>query len=157
MYKSICKSLLLSLVFAVPLCGKELSTFKEVCSHLKNGEDIRLVIDFDDCPIQSARAILCVYTEAHAVMLRPNYLQFSNSPLTTNHPLYPKTPVLENATYKISDSGEVSITMRLITLPDYQVINEWVVLRRLGASARVYTYSSQYRAGEDRIKPELGQ
>jgi len=128
-------------MFGASLYGKELSSFEEIYDHLKRGEDIRLVIDFDDCPMQPTKSSLCVYTEAHAVMLRPAYLQFANSPLMTNHPSFPKAPVLENTTYRISESGEVCITMRLITLPDYQVKNERVVLRQLGTSAKVYTNS----------------
>ena len=114
MFKKICSWLFL---FVVSLLGTELTTFEEITASLKRGEDVRVVIDFDDCSMQPSKSSLSVYTQAQAVMLRPNYLQFANTPLTTNHPAFPKTPVLENTTYKISDNGEVSITIRLITCP----------------------------------------
>jgi hypothetical protein len=136
------KSLLLFLTLMIPLLGRELCSFEEIYNHLKEGGDIRLVIDFDDCPMQSGKSNLSVYTEAHSVMLRPAFLQFANTPLTTNHPAFPKVPVLENVTYRITNKGEVTITMRLITLPDYQVKLEHVTEKYLGDSVRVYTSNS---------------
>ena len=122
---------------AMSIDGKELTSFSEISTALAKGNCIRMVIQIDRCDIDHCPPSF-IHTEAHAVMLRPTYLQFANTSLTTNYPGFEKIPVLENVTYRILDDGEVCITVRLITLPNYQVNGENSVNYFLGHSARVY-------------------
>lgn len=117
--------------------GRELVSFSEVSGALMQGNGIRLVVQ-EEGASQGKSAHSC-FTEAGAVKVKPSYLQFANTHLTTNHPGLEKTPLLENVTYRISDDGHVQITIRVITLPDYQVKGEYVLSAILGDSAKVYT------------------
>ncbi len=116
--------------------GKELDSFSKVSKSIMGGNNIRVVIQSNSC--DSGKSALSFFTEANSVILRPTYLQFANTHLTTNHPGFEKIPVLENVTYRISNDGEVRIMTRLITLPDYQVKDEHVMICVLGHSAKIY-------------------
>ena len=114
--------------------GKELTAFSEIASVLTKGNPIRMVVQFGE-------SFPTFYTEANAVMLRPTYLQFANTHLTTNHPGFEKMPVLENVTYRINDEGVVRIVTRVIGLPEYQILKEHTLVCSLGDSAKIYTGS----------------
>jgi hypothetical protein len=118
--------------------GKELNSFSEISNALIHGNSIRMVVQPDNSP-NSGQSALSFFTEASAVMLRSTYLQFANTHLTTNHPGFEKTPLLENVTYRISDEGEVRIMTRIITLPDYQIKGEHSMIYILGRSVKIFT------------------
>jgi VirK protein len=111
---------------------KELTAYSEIASALKEGHPIRMVVQFGD-------ELPTFYTEANAVMLRPAYLQFANTHLTTNHPGFENSPVLENVTYRITDEGEVRILTRVLSLPEYQILKEHTLVCSLGDSAKIYS------------------
>jgi len=117
--------------------GKELLTFNEISDALMHGNNIKMVIQFENSSDPGKSAHSC-FTEASTVMLQSTYLQFANTHLTTNHPGLEKIPLLENVTYRISDDGEVSIITRVITLPDYQVKGDYSMICILGLSAKIY-------------------
>ena len=116
----------------------ELKSFHEIYNSLQAGKNIKLLINFDHCTPTPPVSNIQVYTTPTAVMMRKNYLQFSNTPLTTNNPMFPKTPILENCTYKITDNNQITITTRVIKLPDYAVMNETTSVCSLGTSVKVY-------------------
>jgi hypothetical protein len=130
--------------------GKELTTYSDVVRALTNGNPIRMVVvQFGESSAPT------FYTEAKAVMIAPTYLQFANTHLTTNHPGFEKTPVLENVTYRISNKAEeitgvgegitgeeeVLIVTRVISLPEYQMLKEHTLVCNLGSSAKIFTGS----------------
>lgn len=114
----------------------ELKTFPEVYNSLQAGKNIKLVLNFAQCnpPISDIQ----VFTKPTAVMMRKTYLQFANTPLTTNNPMFPNKPVLENCTYKLTDEDKITITTRIIKLPDYSVLDEHVSTCGLGSGVRIY-------------------
>ncbi len=116
----------------------ELKSFNEIYNSIQAGKNIRMVINFDHCSPIPPIANIHVYTAPTAIMMRKNYLQFANSPLTTNNPQFPKIPVLENCTYKIADNNEVNIVTRVITLPDYAIANEVSSVCQLGKAVKVF-------------------
>jgi|GEM_PF-4319139 len=117
--------------------SQELDSFKKISEELKNGKSIRLVINFDNCLPHAPISDLVAYTEAKAVMIQSDHLQFANSHLTTNNPLFPT--VLENVTYSISEDNKVKLATKVIALPDYNVIESRVTECKLDKnSVRVY-------------------
>ncbi|MFN8769331.1 MAG: VirK family protein [Neisseriaceae bacterium] len=83
------KKILIGLLFiSVTLnsFSKELDSFKDISDSIKDGKNIKLVINLDSCTPTPPVSNLVVYTEARAIMLQPKYLQFANTPLTTNNP-----------------------------------------------------------------------
>jgi len=126
-------------VFCItPVFAHQLKSFTEIYKSIKSGHNIRMVIDFDECVPRPKIANVIVYTAPTAVMMRKEYLQFANSPLTTNNPQFPKKPVLENCTYKITDNNEVNVMIRLIALPDYSVVSESNLTCSLGGAVKVF-------------------
>jgi len=116
----------------------ELKSFGDIYKSIQAGKNIRMIINFDNCSPKPPVANILVYTAPTAIMVRKNYLQFSNSPLTTNNPHYLKIPVLENCTYKISENNEVNIVTRVITLPAYAINEEMSSICKLGVAVRVF-------------------
>ena len=121
-----------------PTFAGELKSFNEIYNSIQAGNNIRMIINFDLCSPIPPIANIHVYTAPTAIMMRKNYLQFSNSPLTTNNPHFPKKPVLENSTYKMTDNNEVNIVTRVITLPDYAVVNEVNSVCQLGTAVKIF-------------------
>lgn len=115
-----------------------LRSFNEIYKSIQSGNNIRMVINFDNCKPKPPISNLSIFTEAHSVLLRNSYLQFANSPLTTNNPGYPGKPVLENCTYRISDNNELSIVTRIITLPTYSVVAEITSICPLDSAVTVF-------------------
>lgn len=118
--------------------GKELSSFSEITNALIHGHNIRMMVQ-PDVSADPGKASISFFTEVGSVILRPTYLQFANTHLTTNHPGFEKIPLLENVTYRICNDGEVRITTRIISLPDYQINGEHSMICILGHSAKIYT------------------
>lgn len=117
--------------------ANELKSFDDIHHSLLQGKPIRLLIHFNDCSPKPAPAIanLDVYTSPTAVIIGKDHLQFANSPLTTSNP--ENKPILENCTYRITDN-EVNITIRTITLPNYLVASEKIVVCPIGTAVRVF-------------------
>ena len=118
--------------------AKELTSFNAIYDSLSNGRNIKLVIHFDACDPKPPVSNVAVYTTPRAVMLRKNYVTFSNSPLTTNNPAYPNKPILENITYKITNDENLKVVMKTFTLPDYNLVNETSMNCPLKTAVRVY-------------------
>jgi len=132
---------LLAIMFAcsiTSLHANELKSFGEIYNSLRDGKNISMIINFDNCNPKPPVANIVVYTTPTAVMLRKTYLQFSNSPLTTNNPSFPQKPVLENVTYKINNTDNVDIVVRIITLPDYTIVKETNSACPLNTAIRVF-------------------
>ena len=133
------KKLWIFVMIAMPsLHGKELDSFSEISNALMGGNNIRMVVQTDNCS-SPGKSDYSFFIEASGVMIRPTYVQFANTHLTTNYPGFEKLPLLENVTYKISDEGEVHIMIRVFTLPDYQMKSEYSMICILGHSAKIYT------------------
>ena len=115
-----------------------LNSFNEIYQNVSNGKNIKLVINFDACDPKPSVSNVQVYLKPTAIMLRESYLQFSNSPLTTNNPAYPNKPILENVTYKLMDDNQLYVTVKSISLPDYTVINQSSSACALNTAVRVY-------------------
>lgn len=118
--------------------ANELKSFSEIYNSIQAGKNIRMIINFDSCSPKLPIANINVYTAPTAILMRKNYLQFANSPLTTNNPKFPQKPVLENVTYKITDNNEVSIITKVIMLPDYTIANETSSICTLGTAVKVF-------------------
>ena len=118
--------------------AKELHSFRDVYDSLSKGKNIKLVINFDECDPKPPVTNILVYTKPTAVMLRQNYLQFSNSPITTNNPMYPGKAILENSTYKLTNDDKLNVVVKTITLPDYIVMNQLTSICPLNTAVKIY-------------------
>lgn len=118
--------------------AKELQSFSEMYDSVSSGKNIKLVINFDACEPKSSGSNILVYTTPKAMMIRPSYLQFANSPITTNNPAYPEKPIIENVTYKLTNADKLHVVIKLITLPDYKVINHSSSVCPLHTAVKVY-------------------
>ena len=130
-------AMLLILVSVQPF-AKELQSFSDVYNSVSSGENIKLIINFDACDPKPPVGNIFVSTKPTAVMLRQSYLQFSNSPITTNNPAYPERPILENVTYKLTNADKLQVVIKLITLPDYIVVNQSSLVCPLNTAVKVY-------------------
>lgn len=129
---------MLLIVLSVPSFAKELPSFNAIYDSISHGKPIQLVIHFDACDPKPPIDNIVVYTQPTAVMLRQHYLQFSNSPMTTNHPAYPDKPILENVTYRLTNADTLHVMVKLITLPDYQVVSQSNSICPLRMAVKVY-------------------
>jgi hypothetical protein len=138
---------LLLIVASVPSYAKELPSFSDIYDNISSGKNIKLVINFDACEPKLPVGSIFVDTKPTAVMLRQNYLQFSNSPLTTNNPAYPEKPILENVTYKLTNDDKLHVVVKFITLPDYTIVSQSSSVCALNTAVKVYNHT----ASEDRV------
>ena len=118
--------------------ASELKSFDEIYNSLQEGNNIRMVINFDKCSPPPHVDNMLIYTTPTAVMMRKDYLQFANSPLTTNNPDYPKQPILQNVTYKMTNANEMTIVTRMFKLPDYNLVYEANSVCELGTGVRIF-------------------
>ncbi|MFT4059459.1 MAG: VirK family protein [Legionella sp.] len=129
---------MLLILVSVPSFAKELQSFSDIYNSVSSGKNIKLVINFDACDPKPPVGNILVYTKPTAVMLRQNYLQFSNSPITTNNPAYPEKPILENVTYRLTNDDKLHVVVKLITLPDYIVASQSSSVCLLNTAIKVY-------------------
>jgi hypothetical protein len=126
------------ILISVQSFSKELQSFSDVYDSLSSGKNIKLVINFDACDPKLPVGNIFVYTKPTAVMLRQSYLQFSDSPITTNNPSYPEKPILENVTYKLTNADTLHVVVKFITLPDYIIVNQLNSVCPLNTAVKVY-------------------
>lgn len=119
----------------------ELTSYNEIFQKVSQGQEIRLIINLEACNLKHMADML-VSTIPQSMMIRSKYIQFSNSPMTTNHPGFVGKPVLENVTYRLRNSGDLDITMRSFALPDYAFIDESKVTCAQKSGFRVFSQSS---------------
>jgi hypothetical protein len=129
---------MLLILVSVQSFSKELQSFSNIYDSVISGKNIKLVINFDACDPKPSVSNIFVYTKPTAMMLRQSYLQFSNSPVTTNNPAYPEKPILENVTYKLTNAGKLHVIVKLITLPDYIVVSQSSSVCPLNSAVKVY-------------------
>lgn len=129
---------ILFLLLSTHSYADELRTFNDIYTSLINGKNIKLVIYAYACSPTPITRDMIIYTTPQAVILHQNYLQFSNSPMTTNNPDKPDQPVLENVTYKINDKDQVLIELKIISLPDYQILKKQSSVCALNTAASVF-------------------
>jgi hypothetical protein len=116
----------------------ELKSFDEILHNVEKGKKIRAVINFDECSPTPPVANIRIFTAPVAIMMRKDYLQFSNSPLTTNNPKFSGEAVIENCTYKIMNTNEVKIVSRTLKLPDYKVVSEMTSVCPLSSGIKFF-------------------
>lgn len=129
---------LLLILVSVESSAKELQSFSDIYDSVISGKNIKLVINFDACDPKPTFGKISVYIKPTAVMLHQSYLQFSNSPLTTNNPAYPEKPILENVTYKLTNADMLHVVVKSITLPDYIVVSQSSAVCSLNTAVKVY-------------------
>jgi hypothetical protein len=133
------KMLAMLLIFSsTQLFANELHSFSDIYESLSNGNNIKLVINFDACDPRPPVNSVLVYTKPSTVLLRQSYLQFSNSPMTTNNPAYPEKPILENVTYKLTNADMLHVIVKLITLPDYNIVSKSSSVCALNTAVKVF-------------------
>ncbi len=116
------KQLVLSLLLLCcsPLYAGQLTSFDEVRESILNGNNIKLVIDFNACIPQISDLI--IYTVPHDIALHKDYLEFADMPYITDAPSSTGTSVdFENVTYKLTETGELSFQFKSIMLSGQDV------------------------------------
>jgi hypothetical protein len=130
--------IVLLMLVSVQSFASELRSFNDIYDSVSQGKNIKFVINFDACDPKPSVDNIMVYTKPTAVMLRQNYLQFSNSPITTTNPAYLGKPILENTTYKLTNDGTLRVVVKWMTLPEYVLVNQSNSNCPLNTAVKVY-------------------
>lgn len=119
-----------------PVYAEELKSFQEIYDSVKQGKNIKFVINFENCIMKSPISNLTIFISPRAIMLRQNYLKFSHSPMTLNNPNFPDQPIIENVSYKLT-SESLNMTIKFLSLPNYTVVGETNAVCPLNKSVKV--------------------
>lgn len=133
------KILAMSLILvSMPSFAEELKSFRDIYDRVSHGKNIKLVINFDACDPKPTIGNIFVYTKPSAVMLRQNYLRFSNSSITTNNPAYPEKAILESVTYKLTNADKLYVVVKSIALPEYTIVSQSSSVCTLDTAVKIY-------------------
>jgi hypothetical protein len=122
-----------------PTYAQELNSFQEIYDSVKNGNNISFVINLEACEMKTPVTNFVASISPQAVLLRQNYVVFSNSPITTNNPAFPGRPIMENVTYKLTNADNLNIAVKYFSLPDYTIVGDMSAVCPLKTAVKIYS------------------
>jgi len=105
----------LLLICCSPIYAEQLTTFNDIRESILNGNNIKLVIDLNEC-IPRVNDLI-IYTVPHDIALHKDHLEFADVPYITDASNPSGSSVdFESVTYKLTDTGELQFQFKSIML-----------------------------------------
>jgi len=100
----------------------QLNSFQEVHDAVKNGQKLTIVSDFSKC--NPAIPNLIGSFSPSSVIATNNFITFSDNHFTVNNKKAANQTLSEFITYKLNDNDTLTLSMKIIYLPSYQIESE---------------------------------
>ena len=95
--------------------AERLNTFDDIRESILNGNNIKFVIDFNECTPRVNDLI--IYTVPHDIALHKDHLEFADVPYITDASNQSSASVdFESVTYKLTNTGELQFQFKSIML-----------------------------------------
>lgn len=98
-----------------------LDSFAKIHDTIVTGNSITIVSDFSNCDTKNKKVRFIGSFKPSAIMSNDQFISFSDNHFTLNNSAYKGKPVYENVSYKLDNTGNMTITVNIINLPDYKI------------------------------------